>query len=241
MDIASFFRYSAAEFSDVELRDTTSLNVVQTLHNLNDEYNLRRQFYEINDIHSNNETLNESNEQIDAAEDDIEMKTIQDMIEKGHTILKTEIEKYSKLRDQLEDIGQYRQRLHQAHHSIKTQLQRLEDDPNIDDTIKEKYTKMIGSLACIDTKLNEQFDGKMNDLREDYTKSFHKLIKLKDIYKFCRQTDSVMTCPICMNDPVCKFFIPCGHTFCNRCALNIRNRCHICRQPVEMTKNLYFN
>lgn len=47
-------------------------------------------------------------------------------------------------------------------------------------------------------------------------------------------------CSVCTTEKINSALIPCGHTFCNNCAMRQRNFCYICRTNVRERMRIYF-
>lgn len=54
------------------------------------------------------------------------------------------------------------------------------------------------------------------------------------------ETGATVTCPVCFENQVSMYNTHCGHTLCQKCAIQIINRCSICRGPVNY-KTLIFS
>ena len=69
------------------------------------------------------------------------------------------------------------------------------------------------------------------------------LQKKLDILKNKLKNKDLTICSICMEEQIDCAFIPCGHTFCNKCILKISNnsifRCFLCRNEVFQFLKIY--
>lgn len=61
--------------------------------------------------------------------------------------------------------------------------------------------------------------------------------------RYINKKEGNMQCSICMENQINTAFIPCGHTFCDRCITNnIRmrgNSCFVCRRKVVNSLKIY--
>lgn len=46
-------------------------------------------------------------------------------------------------------------------------------------------------------------------------------------------------CKICLDSPIEIACIPCGHMFCKKCYENNKKYCHLCRQDIKETLNVF--
>lgn len=72
-----------------------------------------------------------------------------------------------------------------------------------------------------------------------YNKSKEIIKTLDSVFTLIKYNKK--TCPICLQNEVEHFVIPCGHTYCSECSEKITNTCFICRQNIYKISSLYYN
>ena len=151
-------------------------------------------------------------------------------------------------------MGKYKETVEQlflANESLQTKL-----------TTIESLQKKLEGLD----EFNEEQTKELDELQESilkYIQSRYDSLEIKEDYiEFCRQyarfsafrsilhslkvfgehTDSLASplCTICTLDPICMALVPCGHTFCNTCAVKQRSQCYICRTTIREKQKIYF-
>jgi len=91
-------------------------------------------------------------------------------------------------------------------------------------------------LESVMQKIDLEADYK--DLVEQY-KRFAILKSVVNMGSLHKQAAPI--CTICMTKEVSQALTPCGHTFCDECALKQLTSCFICRQQVRDRLRLHFN
>lgn len=232
-------QYSTASFDDASPSTLdSSINALAELareSDVDEEFNLKLQLYETKDAFFGQE--------IDIENTDEEIEVLKDQVKKGQKMLKAEILKYSSLKDELEQANNLSETFHSQVIQLKRTLMCMEEiNIQHDDYVKD-LTNMQNSVDELDSKVTVYLNNLTTDAKKDYDVSFKKLIHLKDVYQVCRNSDVSYVCPVCIQNPVEAFMVPCGHTYCKECISkgnNIRRICHMCRNPYTRICNLYY-
>jgi hypothetical protein len=242
LNISSLSQYSPVIETNIQnavLSGDLSMNIVGELNredenDINSEYSIRKKLYENKDDFYKNEDLIETTDQ--------EIIDISNTVKKGQLMLKSELLKYSVLKDDLEHTNNLQSNFHDQIMLMRKSLLLLRE-LNMDDIIdyKEDIDNIHKNLEKFDKKVCTHIANQSETLREEYSISFKKLLQLKDVYKILKNSDITFACPICMTNQVESFLIPCGHTYCPKCIVDIKQRCYICRQTFTKICSLYFN
>lgn len=90
---------------------------------------------------------------------------------------------------------------------------------------------MDGVFAKLNGRLREE-QGKLRGTER-------VLQGLVDVYNVVRRSNAAL-CPVCLQDDVQQYVVPCGHTFCNKCLMRDPPRCYVCRAQLAGKHNLFF-
>jgi hypothetical protein len=130
----------------------------------------------------------------------------------------------------------------------------------------ESIQKKLDALTELDEEEGRDNSEELLSLQESILKYVQRLydsLKIKDNYvEFCRQyarfsafrsilhslqvfgehtnTQGGIMCTICTTDQISMALVPCGHTFCNTCAVKQRSQCYICRTTIREKQKIYF-
>lgn len=93
--------------------------------------------------------------------------------------------------------------------------------------------KGVEFIKCTKAKLESRSSGKENEKEiSDLSQSF-------DLSISGNNNDDRYTCGICFDGQREIALIPCGHTFCPNCSLNL-NKCAVCRKDIKGRLRLYY-
>ena len=172
-----------------------------------------------------------------------EIEKLKQYVKKGQQMLKSEIIRYSTLKDKLDQSAE----IEEIFQSQITQIKRsflILDELNI---ARASYASELNhlhdSIDNFKANITKDFSESMKSVKDEYNQSLKTLVQLKDVYQVCRDSDLSYVCPICLQSRVECFMIPCGHTFCRECVKptnSIRKICHICRNPYTRICTLYY-
>jgi hypothetical protein len=132
------------------------------------------------------------------------------------------------------------------------------------ETMDNAYKRLDAKLSKLDDvtqqlmalpPLNEDFgtailnyassqfeENKLQGDYEEFCKNYAKFQAYRSILALPQGLGNggAPTCVICMTESVACAVIPCGHTFCSKCAQTQRSMCYLCRTPVREKQRLYF-
>jgi len=221
---------SLADFTVNALKELTRES------DINEAFDLKKRLYETR------EAFHGKVPEVEHTDDEVEELKLH--VKKGQEMLKTEIHRYSRLKDQLDQTTEIEQVFHDNVIATKRTLIVMEE-------LKVEHQGYVESLHAIhdllddlNQKITHDFAEKTAVIKEAYEKSFNSLLRLRDIYQVCRNSDISHVCPTCIQSQVECFMVPCGHTFCKKCVsptLNPRKICHMCRKPYSQICNLFYS
>ena len=143
---------------------------------------------------------------------------------------------------------------------VTEEIMKTEDELKIRLEAIDKLTKNVQSvltlsstnpvyetmIACTETYIKEAI--RQNSIEEVYNSvvaAYKKLALLKEGFLGARIVSSASVteplCSVCISEPVCYCFTPCGHTFCQNCSRRQNLQCFICRGQIRERVKLYFS
>ena len=95
-------------------------------------------------------------------------------------------------------------------------------------------------------------NSKIYSIKDKYVKARIDMIEYIEVTKYLNNFNTGNTCSICLSNKVDKYYVPCGHTCCKKCAerslslsnsfaTHSYNKCEFCRTTIEEYNNLYYN
>jgi hypothetical protein len=129
--------------------------------------------------------------------------------------------------------------------SLKKKLDEL-SDLGLDDAETDK-PELLELQTSILKYIQSRYDSLL--IRDDYLAfctSYARFSALRSVMNslqtFSQHTDALGSplCTICTMDRINMALIPCGHTFCNICAVKQRSQCYICRTTIREKQKLFF-
>ena len=116
--------------------------------------------------------------------------------------------------------------------SVLESVEEDQDTKKIDEWFKNSHDKLKNHWN-------------IESLKKRYETAALKIDLLRESIKDVSELSSRPVCPICWNDGVQTFNMPCGHTQCKKCCkgtdVKDLHSCPVCRQTVTEVKNLYFS
>jgi predicted RNase H-like nuclease (RuvC/YqgF family) len=175
---------------------------------------------------------------------DADISALSKHVKKGRELLKHEVMVNSSLRDKQDSVMELNATLHEKVMEMKKNLMFLRELREMDTMVETYSTDLSGIESAVDALAQHttpHLEKEVKTAQYAYNESVSRLFKLKEIYGVLRETDSVLTCVVCMTSRVERFFSPCGHTACAECARRNTGRCHMCRIKYAKVCDLYFN
>lgn len=148
----------------------------------------------------------------------------------------------------------------------QSQLKKLQETKSSITTLRTNITHQIRLMHGIfrDVPMNEEIIKRLDDINNNIVNTLeifsctgmmelekhiddakHASMKARDklkqgveILHLTKMIKGMHVCPICLNDEVKIFCIPCGHTFCESCIKT--NKCYVCRSQISKVQKLYF-
>jgi hypothetical protein len=220
----------ASPFAHVE-----ALNALQELNaffETSQDSNIRRTFYELDDIGNSHPTAEETYSIEDTDPEDDEICQLRVQIENGRKLLEDRILKYHEAKSaldqakQLHDIDQRRLKL--IHSSFLT----LES---------ERFAGALEAFETAKEQVEKQHADKIAELKKACDICTTDLQRMRSVFKILKTSESTFACPICLKTQVECFMNPCGHTYCNACVQHAEDKCFICRKSYSRIHNLFFS
>lgn len=95
-------------------------------------------------------------------------------------------------------------------------------------------------------------NSKIYSIKDKYVKARIDMVEYIEVTKYLNNFNTGNTCSICLSNKVDKYYVPCGHTCCKKCAerslslsnsfaTHSYNKCEFCRTTIEEYNNLYYN
>jgi hypothetical protein len=95
-------------------------------------------------------------------------------------------------------------------------------------------------------------NSKIYSIKDKYVKARIDMVEYIEVTKYLNNFNTGNTCSICLSNKVDKYYVPCGHTCCKKCAerslslsnsfaTHSYNKCEFCRTTIEQYNNLYYN
>jgi uncharacterized phage infection (PIP) family protein YhgE len=230
---------SGLVFASANYHEHINMLREMNMPNINEEFNFRNRLYVNNEplpILPDDDTTSET-------ELDTDISELKEYVNKGRTLLKNELEEYNKIKEVIEDLEENKQQFHDGINKIKKiliMMSSLTSCHEIENYL-DSLTDLSKTIDDFDHKINTCLDEKIDTVRQDYKLSVNKLRKLKDVYSTLKQSNSVISCPVCLGGYVDSYLMPCGHTFCSKCLSNINKKCFVCRQSFTKIATLYYN
>lgn len=125
----------------------------------------------------------------------------------------------------------------------KEKLEKPERDIAVNETTvitdDEKLTTIF-DILCDKRKTLEEYQDKGLQILEEI-KLLKTIICTNDVTS-TTQNSEITKCSICADKTIESCLNPCGHTFCNSCAVLVsKKNCYFCRKPVTSTTKLFFD
>lgn len=107
----------------------------------------------------------------------------------------------------------------------------------VDDDAWEEHIRWRPNCKHIELMKGIEFINLVQTKLEN--KNSIKVKEEEEILENCNNTDDRYTCGICFDNQREIALIPCGHTFCAKCSMNI-TKCATCRKDIVSKLRLYF-
>lgn len=235
MEGGNFFQ--CAQFGDASFRSIQQHVNAHEQNNVDEEFQLRRQLYE----NTANLSLDDAPASSEHEAPDEEIEDIRKVMRKGQEMMKDEIITYTALRDELDEVSEQQRRIHEEISCIRNSLLVLDElRTNTDVSCEDQLATISHAVREMDEKTSAHFSTALESISQKYEVSKRRMMQFRDVYRVAKNNEE-SACPICMTHQVESFLAPCGHTYCNKCLLDIRARCYICRQPFSGVHKLYFS
>ena len=184
---------------------------------------------------------------IPSAKTNLDLSKLNDTIFEALNVYNQEVLKISdihidvdKLRKKQESVIEFIKRFTDSIVELKKYMS------NNFDTDDETFQDVLNSVQTIENSVdacrNQVVDfisKKCDSHRNAYFDSQVNLNSLHNVFCFVKFNKHV--CPICMQNEASHFTLPCGHVYCEKCALKIKVNCFVCRQNIFKVNPLYFS
>ena len=90
-------------------------------------------------------------------------------------------------------------------------------------------------------RLDDERHAQIKEHQAEVKRLEKDVLRVRDIFKILKTSDSTMACPICLKTQIEVFLSPCGHTYCSTCIAKANNKCFICRNDISRIHNLFFS
>lgn len=162
-------------------------------------------------------------------------------------ILKEKVEHYVSCKEQLTKLDNASSLTRNLVAALQFALEKIcsmvssyaENDDNSE--FENHVIILKASIDSIEGLSNKRFDSRKERIKSSLNSCTQVIKHLYKSYQSIKEVSLVHICPICLNNSVSSFLIPCGHTFCDNCIKKIRTSCFICRQDIQRFSQLYFN
>lgn len=101
------------------------------------------------------------------------------------------------------------------------------------------YDMILADETISDDRKNELIAELNNNINNQSTVQLREREQQEHAHAHAREQEHVVTCSICMTNPLNRVITTCGHTLCNVCAMHSSyNRCHMCRTPINRNNDI---
>lgn len=174
-----------------------------------------------------------------------EIKDIQ-----GNIILIQQI--YKKIEDQNKKVIDIELNYKKAIEETKKSIENIDTFTQFLKTISQKFpdndetTKIAEDICELSLKIKN--DNNCMEIRKSYQKELYLLNEYHNLLKKINNGNVGNTCSLCLQNPVNKYFNPCGHTACDKCIDHLYEKsedvynvnCFLCRKKINSNHPIYF-
>lgn len=152
-----------------------------------------------------------------------------------------------KYKDTVQLLFKANETLQKKLNTIETLQKKLEDIPELEDSDSGVGKELEELQASILKYVLKQYDGLK--IKEDYIEfctqyarfsAFRSILHSLKVFDEHTESSGSLICTICTTDKINMTLVPCGHTFCNACALKQRSQCYICRTTIREKQKIFF-
>lgn len=148
-------------------------------------------------------------------------------------VLKSECAKYKK------EIQSYFEKFRTQQKELVTLNEKLNTLVSMQNTNEEKFENE-NLYNCLNSII-ENITKEKNMLEEAHIATTRECQYLISIGPHYIHNDPRHLCPICVTDEVDNAIVPCGHTYCSKCAVKCDMlTCFLCRNKIEKVIKLYY-
>ena len=180
-------------------------------------------------------------------EDLVKYEKLERDINEAKEILKEKLETFASSKEQLSKLENASALIRNLVAALQFALERISSmvsayaDANENTMLDAQIKSLEANIISIETLINKTFDGKKEKLQLSLETCTRVIRNLYKSYQSIKEVSLIHLCPICLQNSVASFLIPCGHTYCDKCIKKIGRSCFICRQEVQRFSQLYFN
>lgn len=174
-----------------------------------------------------------------------EIKEINDTIQLFDSIFKkiqnqsmVVLEKEKEYKDKINETRKDIEKIETFSQFLKEINKKFPDNDEID--------SISNDICKLSEKINE--DNTCLTSKNKYQKELYLLNEYQNLLKKINNGNVGNTCSLCLQNPVNKFFNPCGHTACDNCIEKLYEKagnpynvnCFLCRKKVNSNHPIYF-
>ncbi len=203
------------------------LNIFQTDHSeFTDVNKSLMKYYDV--IEESIEDASQESEE----EEDEDTKNIKKYTKLGFEKLRDSIQTYLTLNEKRDEIRREIDSIYKDRNEVLHGIRKISQGKVVDSvsSITNDIEKMVTEVTINKVEQQQAIE---NELR----KMIKVLNSLRDVYGINKNLKNNHVCPICMNNPIAIYCVPCGHTYCRTCMT--RDYCDICRSRITKKNPLY--
>jgi len=143
------------------------------------------------------------------------------------------IKRYLELNEKLNTLNKEIDKIYKGRNDVIGNVRTLAAGDHLDkvSNISESVESLIMSIIEHKSQEKQEIEKEL-----DGTKAI--LTFLNETYKIHKHAHSYIVCPICMNQEVSMYLIPCGHAYCKNCSSKM-TRCAVCNGSITSKGKLF--
>jgi hypothetical protein len=179
-----------------------------------------------------------------------EITAVVDQLTQGMEFLRRSVRKYVDLRGRVEALElmfeTVRGRCSGIHRDADALLEQVREVlPSEVGHVQECVSNLRAFISIMEDVMIGGITRELTHAKHEYQETSKGLYSMMSVYQQTRCMSSSYSCPVCLSDSVSVYVVPCGHTFCRKCApgtgSDMLQRCFLCRSNVIRINHMYFS